>query len=126
MRCAHHVPLMHLSTYILPVPQTAHCCFQPNLRFGLRSFGNEGTDNGGKLNAFIEAVNSSDNSHLVTVPAGTILSDQLFGSPIYQHDGGAGYAAGGGGAGGGEVLLLGSPAAQVLQWLRILTWCCGE
>ena len=51
------------------------------------------------MTAFIEAVNSSDNnSHLVTVPAGTILSDQLFGSPIYQHDGGAGYAAGPGGA----------------------------
>lgn len=60
-----------------------------------RSFGNDGTDNEEKLTAFIEAVNSSDgNSHLVTVPAGTILSDQLFGSPIYQHDGGAGYAAG--------------------------------
>jgi hypothetical protein len=64
-----------------------------------RSFGNEGTDNEEKLTAFIEAVNSSDgNSHLVTVPAGTILSDQLFGSPIYQHDGGAGYAAGPGAA----------------------------
>ena len=38
-----------------------------------------------RLEAFIEAVNSSDNSHLVSVPTGTILSDMLFGSPIYQQ-----------------------------------------
>lgn len=74
-----------------------------NVAVDVVSFGGEGTDNEEKLTAFIEAVNSSDNSHLVAVPAGTILSDQLFGSPIYQQDGGAGYAAGGGGAAeGGE------------------------
>ena len=41
--------------------------------------------NGERLEAFIEAVNSGDNSHLVSVPTGTILSDTLFGSPIYQQ-----------------------------------------
>ena len=43
--------------------------------------------NGERLEAFIEAVNSGDNSHLVSVPTGTILSDTLFGSPIYQQVG---------------------------------------
>ncbi len=78
------------------------------------SFGNEGNDNGEKLQAFIETVNSSDNSHLVTVPAGTILSDMLFGSPIYQQDGGAGYSAGGGGA---EVNVL--PAEILCCWFHM-------
>ncbi len=41
--------------------------------------------NGERLEAFVEAVNSGDNSHLVSVPTGTILSDTLFGSPIYQQ-----------------------------------------
>ena len=53
------------------MPCSPRCC--------TRSFGNEDNDNGTKLTAFIDAVNSGDNSHLVTVPAGTILSDQLFG-----------------------------------------------
>ena len=47
------------------------------------SFGNEET-NSEKLEAFIEAVNSGDNSHLVSVPAGTILADSLFGTSIFQ------------------------------------------
>ena len=47
------------------------------------SFGNEET-NDEKLEAFIEAVNSGDNSHLVSVPAGTVLADSLFGSALFQ------------------------------------------
>mmetsp|Transcript_3435 Transcript_3435/g.9947 ORF Transcript_3435/g.9947 Transcript_3435/m.9947 type:complete len:442 (+) Transcript_3435:112-1437(+) len=71
-----------------------------NVAVDVVSFGdNEANEE--KLAAFTEAVTSGDSSHLVTVPAGTILSDQLFGSPIYQTDGGGGYAAGGGGAEGG-------------------------
>lgn len=46
------------------------------------NFGEEG-DNTGKLEAFITAINSSDNSHLVTIPPGPhLLSDTLAGSPI--------------------------------------------
>lgn len=47
------------------------------------SFGHE-SDNEEKLTAFHTAVNSNDNSHLVTVPPGPVLSDVLIGSPIFQ------------------------------------------
>ncbi len=47
-------------------------------------------------------MNSNDNSHLVTVPPGMVLSDSLFGTPIFQEDGGAGYGGGAGVAAGGE------------------------
>lgn len=64
-----------------------------------------------KLDAFIDAVSSGDSSHLVNVPAGTILLDQLFSTPIYQTEGGGGYGssmgAEGGGAGGGEGMEFG-------------------
>ena len=54
-----------------------------NVAVDVVAFGSEDT-NGDKLEALIGAVNSDDNSHLVSVPAGTILSDILFGSPIFQ------------------------------------------
>lgn len=80
-----------------------------NVAVDIVSFGSE-PENEEKLAAFHEAVNSGDNSHLVTVPPGMILSDSLFGSPIFQGEGGGGYGggdgdatagAGGGGGGGG-------------------------
>ena len=49
-----------------------------------------------KLEAFLGAVNSNDNSHLVTVPAGVnVLSDVLISSPVFTGDGegGSGFAA---------------------------------
>lgn len=54
-----------------------------NVAVDIVSFGSE-EENADKLEAFLEAVNSGDNSHLVTVPAGTVLSDSLFGSPVFQ------------------------------------------
>lgn len=78
-----------------------------NVAVDIVSFGSE-EQNTEKLEAFHEAVTSGDNSHLVSVPPGMILSDSLFGSPIFQGEGAAGYggggdgeAAGGGGGGGG-------------------------
>lgn len=78
-----------------------------NVAVDIVSFGSE-EQNTEKLEAFHEAVNSGDNSHLVTVPPGMILSDSLFGSPIFQGEGAGGYgggadgeAAGAGGGGGG-------------------------
>uniref|UniRef100_A0A7S0RNZ3 26S proteasome non-ATPase regulatory subunit 4 homolog n=1 Tax=Chlamydomonas leiostraca TaxID=1034604 RepID=A0A7S0RNZ3_9CHLO len=68
------------------------------------SFGCE-ADNEEKLAAFFEAVNSNNNSHLVTVPPGPVLSDVLISSPIFQGEGsgfGFGGGAGGGAAAGGE------------------------
>ncbi len=56
-----------------------------NVAVDIVSFGSEEL-NAEKLEAFVAAVNSGDNSHLVTVPAGTILADMLFGSPIFQTD----------------------------------------
>ena len=58
------------------------------------SFGCE-AENDEKLTAFHEAVNSSNNSHLVTVPPGPVLSDVLIGSPIFQGEGAAFGAAAG-------------------------------
>jgi hypothetical protein len=55
-----------------------------------------------------EAVNSGDNSHLVVVPAGTILSDNLYNTPLFQGEGfgfGGGGEGEGGQPGGGEVSL---------------------
>lgn len=54
-----------------------------NVAVDVVAFGSEDV-NGEKLEALIEAVNSGDNSHLVTVPSGTILSDMLFTTPIFQ------------------------------------------
>ncbi|KAK9810221.1 hypothetical protein WJX72_006946 [[Myrmecia] bisecta] len=70
-----------------------------NVAVDIVSFGSE-EENGDKLEAFQEAVNSNDNSHLVTVPPGMVLSDSLFGTPIFQEDGGEGYGGGGAAAGG--------------------------
>ncbi|KAJ9505471.1 hypothetical protein QJQ45_022661 [Haematococcus lacustris] len=64
------------------------------------SFGSE-SENEEKLAAFLEAVNSNNNSHLVTCPPGPVLSDVLIGSPIFQGEGGGfGYGSGGPAAGG--------------------------
>ncbi|KAJ3144124.1 hypothetical protein HK101_002799 [Irineochytrium annulatum] len=70
-----------------------------NVAVDVINFGEE-TENAEKLEAFIGAVNSSDNSHLVTIPPGPhILSDILISSPIVAGEDGAppGFAAGGGG-----------------------------
>lgn len=57
-----------------------------NVAVDIVSFGSE-EENSEKLEAFHGAVNSNDNSHLVTVPAGTILSDMLFSTPIFMEEG---------------------------------------
>lgn len=66
------------------------------------SFGCE-TENEEKLNAFHQAVNSNNNSHLVSVPAGPVLSDVLISSPIFQVD--RGSLTGQGMKGSGELGL---------------------
>jgi 26S proteasome regulatory subunit N10 len=60
-----------------------------NVAVDIVSFGSE-EENAEKLEAFRDAVNSNDNSNLVTVPPGTILSDCLYSSPIFQLEGGSG------------------------------------
>lgn len=44
-------------------------------------------------------MDSSDNSHLIVIPAGTILSDSLYSTPLFQGDG-HGFAGGEAAAGG--------------------------
>ena len=59
-----------------------------NVAVDIVSFGCE-EENREKLEAFHAAVNSGDNSHLVSVPSGMILSDVLFSTPIFMEEGGA-------------------------------------
>ncbi|KAJ3023247.1 hypothetical protein HKX48_003853 [Thoreauomyces humboldtii] len=69
-----------------------------NIAVDIINFGEE-AENTTKLEAFIAAVNSSDNSHLVSIPPGPhILSDVLISSPIVAGEDGAppGFASGGG------------------------------
>lgn len=96
-----------------------------NVAVDIVSFGSE-EQNTEKLEAFHEAVNSGDNSHLVTVPPGMILSDSLFGSPIFQGEGAAGYgggsdgeAAGGGGGTGFEFGIDPSLDPELALALRV-------
>lgn len=60
-----------------------------NVAVDIVSFGSE-EENAERLEAFHSAVNSNNNSHLVTVPPGTILSDMLFGTPIFMEEGASG------------------------------------
>ncbi|GBG24458.1 26S proteasome non-ATPase regulatory subunit 4-like [Hondaea fermentalgiana] len=68
-----------------------------NIAVDIISMG-ESDMNESKLNTFIETVNKNNNSHMVTIPAGTLPSDVLITSPIVTGDDGSG---GGGGGGGG-------------------------
>lgn len=88
-----------------------------NIAVDIVNFGEE-QENVEKLESFIKAVNTGDESHLITVPAGPhILSDILLSSPIIVGEGGGGgfgaaaaasaaaaaaAAASGAGAAGGE------------------------
>ncbi|RHZ74147.1 hypothetical protein Glove_227g5 [Diversispora epigaea] len=68
-----------------------------NVAVDIINFGEE-AENTAKLEAFVSAVNSGDNSHLITIPPGPhILSDILISSPIIAGEDGvpSGYAAGG-------------------------------
>ncbi|OQR85745.1 26S proteasome non-ATPase regulatory subunit [Achlya hypogyna] len=53
--------------------------------------------NATKLQAFVDAANSNQNSHLITVPPGVLPSDILVSSPIFHGDGDSGMGAGMGG-----------------------------
>ncbi|KND01682.1 proteasome regulatory particle base subunit RPN10 [Spizellomyces punctatus DAOM BR117] len=69
-----------------------------NVAVDIVNFGEE-SENTQKLEAFVAAVNSNDNSHLVSIPPGPhILSDVLLTSPIVAGEDGAppGFASGSG------------------------------
>eukprot|EP00274_Cyanoptyche_gloeocystis_P007996 CAMPEP_0196657508 /NCGR_PEP_ID=MMETSP1086-20130531/23842_1 /TAXON_ID=77921 /ORGANISM="Cyanoptyche gloeocystis , Strain SAG4.97" /LENGTH=359 /DNA_ID=CAMNT_0041990665 /DNA_START=75 /DNA_END=1154 /DNA_ORIENTATION=+ len=64
-----------------------------NVAVDIVNFGEEG-ENTEKLEAFLNAVNSNDNSHLITIPPGPhILSDILIESPVIAGDGEGGISA---------------------------------
>ncbi|KAL3657399.1 hypothetical protein V7S43_017718 [Phytophthora oleae] len=58
--------------------------------------------NATKLQAFVDAASSNNNSHLVTVPAGVLPSDVLVSSPVLHGDDGAAAAAASGGSSGSD------------------------
>jgi 26S proteasome regulatory subunit N10 len=58
--------------------------------------------NASKLQAFVDAASSNNNSHLVTVPAGVLPSDVLVSSPVLHGDDGAAAAAAASSGGGGN------------------------
>ncbi|TDH68566.1 hypothetical protein CCR75_005661 [Bremia lactucae] len=58
--------------------------------------------NSAKLQAFVDAASSNNNSHLVTVPAGVLPSDVLVSSPVLHGDDGAADAVASSGGGGNE------------------------
>lgn len=76
-----------------------------NVAVDIVSFG-EDEENSSKLRSFVDAVNSGENSHLLTIPAGPrLLSDIILDSPILMGEAGDGAGpsgSGGDGAGGGE------------------------
>ncbi|XP_076936816.1 26S proteasome non-ATPase regulatory subunit 4 homolog [Bidens hawaiensis] len=70
------------------------------------NFGEEDESKTEKLEALVAAVNNSDSSHIVHVPAGsTALSDVLLSTPIFTGDGegGSGFAAAAAAAAAGGV-----------------------
>ncbi|KIS69910.1 putative 26S proteasome regulatory subunit Rpn10 [Mycosarcoma maydis] len=73
-----------------------------NIAVDIISFG-EDVENEEKLSKFIEAVNSGDNSHLLSIPAGPqLLSDIILSSPVLQEEGGDSGAGPSGSGGGGN------------------------
>jgi len=50
-----------------------------------------------KLEAFVAAINSQENSHLINVPLGVTMADVLVSSPLIAEEGMAGMGGGGGG-----------------------------
>lgn len=74
-----------------------------NVAIDIVSIG-EFDENETKLKTLVDTANNQDNSHLVSVPAGSLPSDVLYSSPVLGGGGAFGTGGGGGdmgGAGGG-------------------------
>ncbi|GMF34818.1 unnamed protein product [Phytophthora lilii] len=78
----------------------ADCCWL-QIAVDVVSMGELGA-NTAKLQAFVDAASSNNNSHLVTVPAGVLPSDVLVSSPVLHGDDGAAAAAAASSGGGGN------------------------
>ncbi|CEG50310.1 multiubiquitin chain binding protein mbp1 [Plasmopara halstedii] len=72
-----------------------------NIAVDVVSMGDMDT-NASKLQAFVDAASSNNNSHLVTVPAGVLPSDVLVSSPVLHGDDGGAAAASSSGGGGSD------------------------
>ncbi|CAO3659707.1 unnamed protein product [Umbelopsis vinacea] len=89
-----------------------------NIAVDIVNFGEE-SENTAKLEAFINNVNSGDNSHIVTIPPGPhILSEKLKSTPIAEGEDGvpAGFASG---SGDNEFGIDGSMDPELELALRI-------
>lgn len=74
-----------------------------NVAIDFINFGELDTDNTTKLQAFVDTVNASDNSHLATIPPGPhLLSDQLVTTPILSDTSASSGGGEGAGSGPGE------------------------
>ena len=79
-----------------------------NVAVDVVSFGDV-DENAEKLDAFMSAVNKNNNSHLVTVPAGSNLADVLLSTPIFLDE----DVAGGSGTGFAAAAAAASSQAAV-------------
>ncbi|GMH43442.1 hypothetical protein BSKO_11364 [Bryopsis sp. KO-2023] len=73
--------------------KTAKKLKKNNVAVDIVSFGCD-EENNAKLQAFHNAVQSSDNSHYVVVPTSVVLSDHLIETPVFQGEGAAFGGAG--------------------------------
>jgi len=90
-----------------------------NVSLDLVSFG-EVEENTPKLDKLLNAVNSNESSHVLTVPVGPkLLSDVLLSSPILAGEGEAGVAAAGGGDAGFEFGINPADDPELALALRI-------
>ncbi|EER91744.2 26S proteasome non-ATPase regulatory subunit 4 homolog isoform X1 [Sorghum bicolor] len=69
-----------------------------NVALDVVDFGESDDEKPEKLEALVAAVNSGGNSHIIHIPAGGVLSDEIFSSPILSEDPGSDSAAAASGA----------------------------
>ena len=102
-----HPPSAIMSALVLLSRLTSRACLRLLVRqiaVDVISMG-ENEENADKLQEFVDTVNSSNNSNLITIPPGVMPSDVLISSPVIQQD------MGGGGGGGGDFAAPGAPAS---------------
>jgi len=75
-----------------------------NIALDFVNFGEIESDNTSKLQAFVDAINASDNSHMATIPPGPhLLSDLMRSTPILSSDSVPGGEPGADGVVGGDL-----------------------
>jgi 26S proteasome regulatory subunit N10 len=83
---------------------TLSCVWKPSCPcyVDVAAFGESDDEKPEKLETLVAAVHSGGNSHIVHIPAGDVLSDVIFSSPVFSEDRGSDYDAAASGASGFE------------------------